>query len=361
VEFVLLCAYRVCGDGELADFCSNDPEVCEAGLGADSGCPDGEGCLSDCSGCVPCECGGAFGECDDGEYCDDNCLCLPEPECSGDILDFFIADGAWCDPDAAAAWCAEGETCGADCRCEAPQDPPDPVVGACGDGVVDAHDGEQCDPAAAEGEWACTGRQECVDCRCDSPAIDSICGNGCTLCTDDDGDDINAWVCDEPIDADACFDRAESACCLDIACPIGECLICQEWVADNEAHTYEHTGSTTRVCWDWSDEEFPCSADFYSPQGSEHPPCGLNCEMCRAPGIGASGNGPIHLCETVNPNSTIGRQCFDEEEYYCCGGNVACPSDRGCRCCEDADGSPSWTCWSGEPDAACPGDRPRCN
>lgn len=195
---------RACEDGDLCtvgDSCSGG--ICVTGAARD--CNDGNACTDD--GCSPAS-GCAYtpnaAPCEDGLFCTQNDACsggtcaggtlrdcsAGNDQCNGgaciEELDACgqdpVADGTACDDGAA---CTTGDKC-VDGQCSG-------TSITCGDGVVSAACGEECDDGAALGSdgcsaacaletgWNCTGAPSVCELACGDGAVDA--GEGC-----DDGD-----------------------------------------------------------------------------------------------------------------------------------------------------------------------------
>ncbi|MEZ4368814.1 MAG: hypothetical protein R2939_21425 [Kofleriaceae bacterium] len=157
------CQPARCGDGIV-----DDDEVCD-----DGNVRSGDGCAGDCRSDEVCGNGleDSGEECDDGndvagDGCQPGCL---EPRCGDGILDAF--NGETCD-DGAGNSAGPGAACRPNCQ-----------PGRCGDGIVDLD--EACDDGNVQSADGCSG--DCLsDETCGNGYVDFLAGETC------DGDPLLA-------------------------------------------------------------------------------------------------------------------------------------------------------------------------
>ncbi len=289
---------RCCGNGEAdraGETCDTDPQgsvpntsvecpTCPAGIGNACRLP---GTAFECTLCGDgIVQAGAGEQCDDGntddcdacanfcghyDFCDATVVCGPTP-------------GESCGP--AGAPCGpNGNPCRADCTCcgdgitnagefcddgnsvDDDECRNDCTIPVCGDGIVDAQNGETCDPpGSAAGSNGNLCRANCTVCgdsivndgeQCDDgDGIDNDeCRNDCAVPPDDDGDGVND--ADEPC---VCLGTSTGApvtilgCGIDQICPCPAPLGRASWINHSEyvrcvksvARELEASGAITR-------------------------------------------------------------------------------------------------------------------
>ncbi|MGH7895668.1 MAG: Ig-like domain-containing protein [Candidatus Binatia bacterium] len=324
------CPDPVCGDGFV------DPgEECDA---PDSLCGNGHTCLEDCT-CAPPRCGDRV--LDPGEQCDDgNSLacdgCSPtcRTEGCGDGV-VCAAAGEECDPpEEDSPGCPFARECRSDCTCTPPR---------CGDGILDP--GEDCEPP----ESSCPFATTCTDnCECPLPVCgDNICNgseDGTTCCQDCGG-------C-------ACFDEG-GLCCVGETCATpGICkgALCYPCACDEQCDPVPCPGTCgDGTCNSPGENAVNCAvdcgcaatADACTP-GSQAPNngCGCDCDAVlddfACPDLesvcGYGGNCGDGKCATGCENST---NCTADCPKCGDGSCVAADGENPCTCPDDCSNDPN--------------------
>lgn len=194
------CPRSVCGDGSAQMACALHPasaEVCDPSAPA-TGCAAGVGCADNCKacdttcGCLPEE---DPSGCAEGQACSPNCQCTGASPACANAVDFVLADGAWCDPEATSNPCPQGSICRSDvCRCS-----------ACGDGFLSP--GEECEANVVGAD--CPGNQICDACKCITN-----CGNG-AVDPGEQCDGAGGAQCAAGYTCNACTCQQETVTCWD--------------------------------------------------------------------------------------------------------------------------------------------------
>ncbi|NOZ87938.1 MAG: LamG domain-containing protein [Deltaproteobacteria bacterium] len=325
---VCSCEGRECGDngcGTSCGTCADANDQCVSGK-----CE----CIPDCNGkeCGDDGCGGSCGTCAGGEglVCHDG-TCMP-PTCEG--LCGGRSDGdCWCDPG-----CLDKRDCCPDmcefCGDQVPACPKD-----CGDSICDKDAGENCincfvDCPCGDGE-KCGAEGECCapDCSGKECGNDG-CGGSCGTCKGDDAECING-ICE-------CEPDCEGKECGDDGCG-NSCGACGSDLTCSRAGLCAEPGSCLGSCGGQAPSGCMCDDKCMErgdccPDRCDHCQDLVTCSTC--------GNGNCDKDKGENcDNCAADCSCATGEKCY--NGMCCIPGCKGRECGDDGCGGSCGECGQG--------------